>query len=133
MGKYDDIIRLPHHQSVKHPQMPIGDRAAQFAAFAALTGYGDAIEETARATDARIELDEAAQEELNAAFLRIADNIEKHPEAVVTYFLPDERKSGGSYAVHSGIIRKLRTYERQIVFEDGLTVPLDEIIGIEIL
>ena len=133
MGKYDDIIRLPHHQSSKHPHMPIGDRAAQFAAFAALTGYGDAIEETARATDTRIEPDEAVQEELNAAFSRIADSIAEHPTAKVTFFQPDERKSGGAYVTHEGKIRKLRIYERQIVFEDGEVVPMDDVIEVELL
>ena len=45
MGKYDDIINLPHHVSAKHPKMSMYNRAAQFSPFAALTGYERAIEE----------------------------------------------------------------------------------------
>ena len=40
---YDDIINHPHHVSKRHPQMSMWNRAAQFAPFAALTGYEDAI------------------------------------------------------------------------------------------
>ena len=53
---YEDIIGLPHHVSQRHPHMPVSDRAAQFAPFAALTGYGDVIKETARQTEERPEL-----------------------------------------------------------------------------
>ena len=55
---YADIIDLPHHVSTVHPQMPLSARAAQFSAFAALTGYEDVIDETARLTVARYEQDE---------------------------------------------------------------------------
>jgi len=47
MGKYDDIINLPHHESAKHKRMSAENRAAQFAAFAALSGYGDMVDEKA--------------------------------------------------------------------------------------
>ena len=60
MKGYEDIINLPHHVSPTRPQMPMSDRAAQFAPFAALTGYDAAIKETGRQTDVRIELDEEA-------------------------------------------------------------------------
>lgn len=45
---YDDIINLPHHVSKRHPQMSMWNRAAQFAPFSALTGYDDAIRDTAQ-------------------------------------------------------------------------------------
>ena len=52
-GPYDDILLLPHHQSKRHPQMPRIDRAAQFAPFAALSGYETAIRETRRLSEMR--------------------------------------------------------------------------------
>ena len=90
MSKYDDIINLPHHRSKTHPHMALIDRAAQFAPFAALTGYGDAIDETARLTDGRPELSEQQLAELNERLLQIMAK----PDTVVyiTYFVPDERK-----------------------------------------
>lgn len=64
MGKYDDIIDLPHHVSKVHPQMSILDRSAQFAPFAALTGHEEAIAETARLTNEWHEPDEDKKESL---------------------------------------------------------------------
>ena len=51
MQNYDDIINIPHHVSDKHPQMSMWNRAAQFAPFAALTGYDSAISETAKESE----------------------------------------------------------------------------------
>ena len=56
--KYKDMLRLPHPVSATHPRMSLQDRAAQFSPFAALTGYEDALKETARLTDHFVELDE---------------------------------------------------------------------------
>ena len=56
MENYDDIIHLPHHVSKKHPKLSMQQRAAQFAPFAALTGYEDAINETVRLTESEMEL-----------------------------------------------------------------------------
>ena len=64
-GGYEDIINLPHHVSSKRPQMPMLDRAAQFSPFAALTGYDDAIHETGRLTDEKIDLSEEEKEALD--------------------------------------------------------------------
>ena len=64
-GKYDDILHLPHPTSVRHPRMPISERAAIFSPFAALTGHAGAIAETARLTDQKMELDEDAKAELD--------------------------------------------------------------------
>lgn len=55
---YDDIINLPHHVSTKHPHMDLLDRAAQFSPFAALTGHGAAVEDTARLAVERMETNE---------------------------------------------------------------------------
>ena len=95
--KYDDIINLPHPVSKTHPRMSLHDRAAQFSAFAALTGHDAAIKETARLTDERWEIAEDTKEQLNETLQQIAENIDKDITVTFTYFVPDLRKSGGAY------------------------------------
>lgn len=128
MTEYDDIIDLPRPKS-KHEPMPMSDRAAQFSPFAALTGYGDAIDETARLTDARIELSEEERAELDykQQYLSTLDS----PMVTVTYFVPDSRKSGGAYVTHTGVLKRVDEVERMVVFKDGLRVPLDEVMDIK--
>ena len=104
--QYDDIINLPHYQPSKHPHMSLHDRAAQFSPFAALTGHDASTKETARLTDQKVELDESEKEYLSDKFKALAENIEEHPKISITYFLKDKRKTGGSYAVETGIIKK---------------------------
>ena len=94
MEKYREIIDLPHHVSKTRPQMPMSDRAAQFAPFAALTGYDAAIKETGRLTDERIELDEEALTALDMKYQLLMDAFDDAPEVTITYFQPDERKAG---------------------------------------
>lgn len=94
--RYDDIIHLPHHISKTRPQMSMMDRAAQFSPFAALTGYDAAIKETGRLTDEKIELGEETKAVLDRKQSYLSDMISVQPEITVTYFLPDERKSGGT-------------------------------------
>ena len=96
MGNYDDIIDLPHHVSSTRPRMPMIDRAAQFQPFRALTGYEDAVRETARLTDRRIELTEEEKARLDAALQRLMDSISSRPQVSVTWFQPDKRKAGGA-------------------------------------
>lgn len=129
MTEYDDIIDLPRPKS-KHEPMPMSDRAAQFSPFAALTGYGDAIDETARLTDARIELSEEERAELDykQQYLATLDS----PTVTVTYFVPDERKSGGAYVTHTGALKRIDEVERAMVFADGTRVDMDEVVGIEL-
>ena len=128
MTEYDDIIDLPRPKS-KHEPMPMSDRAAQFSPFAALTGYGDAIDETARLTDRRIELSEEERAELDykQQYLATLDS----PTVTVTYFVPDERKTGGAYVTHTGVLKRVDEVERMVVFNDGLRVPLDEVMDIK--
>ena len=128
MTEYDDIIDLPRPKS-KHEPMPMSDRAAQFSPFAALTGYGDAIDETARLTDARIELSEEERAELDykQQYLATLDS----PTVTVTYFVPDERKTGGAYVTHTGVLKRVDEVESMVVFKDGLRVPLDEVMDIK--
>ena len=129
MSEYDDIIDLPRPKSAHEP-MPMSDRAAQFSPFAALTGYGDAIDETARLTDHRIELSEEERTELDykQQYLSTLDS----PTVTVTYFVPDERKSGGAYVTHTGALKRIDEVERAMVFADGTRVDMDEVVGIEL-
>ena len=94
--QYDDIIHLPHHVSKTRPQMSMLDRAAQFSPFAALTGYEDAIQETGRLTDERMELSDEDRELLDRKWHYLQEIISDRPEITVTYFVPDEKKAGGS-------------------------------------
>ena len=103
---------LPHHVSKTRPQMPMSDRAAQFAPFAALTGYDSAIKETGRLTDERIELDEGALTALNMRYQLLMDALDEEPEVEITYFKPDERKAGGAYVTATGAVIKVDDFER---------------------
>lgn len=130
-GPYDDIINLPHHVSDKRPQMSMQDRAAQFSPFAALTGYDSAIHETARLTDSKLELTEETMALLNMKLQAVKDSITEQPEILFTYFKPDEKKSGGTYVTVSGTVKKMDDYERLIVLQSGITIPIDDLLDIE--
>lgn len=130
-NRYDDIIGLPHHVSRAHPPMTRLNRAAQFAPFAALTGYGDAIAEAARLTEARIDLTEAEQAAISERLVRLRENLAARPRVTITYFRPDERKAGGRYLTMTGVVRRVRETEREIVMEDGTAVAFEDIMEIE--
>ena len=130
-GTYDDIINLPHHVSTTHPHMTAIDRAAQFSPFAALTGYEAAVEETARLTDNRIQLDEYVKDALSDRLQIITDRIKENPEIAITYFQPDAKKNGGAYVTSVSSAKKIDEYERVIVMADGTVIPIDEIISID--
>lgn len=130
-GEYEDIIHLPHHVSSKRPPMPMSDRAAQFSPFAALTGYDDAIRETGRLTEQKIQLDEEALAILDEKFHVLQEHLDEYPEIQFTYFKPDERKAGGTYITASGIVKKIQEYERQLILEDGSVIPIDDILEME--
>lgn len=129
-NKYDDIIELPHPVSKKHPQMSIHDRAAQFSAFAALTGHSAAIKETERLTDGQIELDESEIMLLNEKLQMIIERISEHPEVKITYFVPDEKKDGGKYVTLEGTVKKMDMYKKLLVFDDETCVPAEDIVEI---
>lgn len=131
MEKYKDIINLPHKQSSKRPHMSLLDRAAQFAPFAALTGYDDAIKETGRLTDERIEMSEEKLAVLNARYQILVDHLSEEPEVAITYFVPDIYKNGGSYITTTGVIKKLDTYERLITMTDGTKILMDDVLTLE--
>ena len=129
--QYEDIIHLPHHISSKRPHMPMSDRAAQFSPFAALTGYGDAIHETARITDEKIALSEEESETLNRKQQYLLKRISEHPALTITYFAPDAKKTGGAYVTKSGNLKKLNALDRWMQFTDESKIPLDDIAEIE--
>ncbi len=132
MGNYDDIIRLPHHVSTKHPQMSALDRAAQFSPFAALTGHGAAITETGRLTAARHELDEDKKEELDQTLQSIREHISLEPEIAVTYFVPDAQKEGGSYLSMTGAVKKIDDMGHRMIMKDGTAIPIEDIYEMEL-
>ena len=141
---YEDIINMPHHVSIEHPQMSIYDRAAQFSPFAALTGYDGAVKETARLTNERIELDETEKNILDEK-LRILqeravmnpvksdganDNFAGQHEIEFTFFRPDDIKEGGTYVSFHGNVRKIDKYEKTVIMQDGTRIPIEEIVDI---
>ncbi|WP_337591391.1 hypothetical protein [Vescimonas sp.] len=126
-NRYDEIMELPHHVSKTRPQMPLSDRAAQFAPFAALTGYDSAIKETGRLTDERIELDEEALAALDRKYQLLMDALDDAPEVTIIYFQPDERKAGGQYVSATGTVKKVDTFGRRILLQDGTRIPLDSV------
>jgi len=110
--------------------MSILNRAAQFSPFAALTGYDDAIEETARLTDRRLELDETERAILDEKLRIIKEHIDKKPEITITYFQPDIKKDGGAYISISGIVKKIDYYKRLVLMQDGSRICIDDISNI---
>lgn len=129
--KYDDILQLSRPVSPKRARMSMTDRGAQFSPFAALVGYDAAIAETARLTDAQIELTESAKAELNEILRSVAENVRRCPEVCVTWFLPDARKSGGAYVTAQGCVKKVDACRELLVLTDGREIPFSRIYEIE--
>lgn len=129
--QYNDILNMQYPDPEIEKDFPDKIlRAAQFAPFAALTGYDEAVEETARLTDEKLELDEYQKAELNDKLQFIIAN-DVMDEVSITYFEPDKRKSGGAYITKKGVVLKVREYEKDVVMEDGTEIPIDDIIEIE--
>ena len=128
---YNDIIHLPHHVSKTHPQMPAGDRAAQFSAFAALVGFEDVIDETARQTVPKRELDESRKAELNRKLAALASKIAEKPVATVEFFVPDAWKDGGEYLLRTDAVVRISSAGKTLTFADGTEIRFENIAGIE--
>lgn len=131
MGRYDDIIDLPHHVSTTHHRMSMLERAAQFQPFRALTGYEDAVRETARLTDDRVELTEDEKALLDGKLQRLADNLASHPLVTVTYFQPDKKKAGGAYVTATGELKKIDDFTSTLLLTGGERIPIENIVDIQ--
>ena len=130
--QYDDMILLPHHQSKKHPPMSLYARSAQFAPFAALTGYEDAVRETARETKEKIELEEDWQVILDSKLQILQERISRKEEVTFTYFEPDLKKEGGEYVTVIGVVKKIDLIEQKIILSNKKEIPIGELIDVRI-
>ena len=130
---YDDIKRLTRPQYDDLRPMSMLDRAAQFSPFAALVGYDDAVAETARLTDSRAELTEDEMSELNANLNRLLDSLDEQPQISVTYFGPDEKKSGGKYVEKVGVVRIYDSYVGELVFTDGVRIAVADMAKLDFM
>lgn len=130
MNEYNDIINLPHFVSKKHPQMSKEARSAQFAPFAALSGYEDAIKETAKLTDNKIELSDEMINIINDKLLFIGKNIQDKPLITITYFVPDKRKNGGEYISVTNSIKQIDLINNIIILTNKKKICINDIIGI---
>ena len=130
-GRYDDIINLPHHVSPTRKRMPMIDRAAQFSPFAALTGYDASIREAGRLTDRQIDFDVDGKLMLDEKLRNLAERIKEQPEVTITYFVPDERKSGGAYVDVVGTVKKIDPIEKTIQMTDGAIIDFKFIYDLD--
>lgn len=132
--RYDDIIHLPHHVSNVHPPMAISVRAAQFLPFAALSGFEGAIRETGRLTEQRVELEEDARALLDEKLMEIQADLARHPKGAqqvkITFFVPDERKEGGTYITVTGGLKRVDTDAGTLVMQDGRRIAAEDILDI---
>lgn len=133
MGRYDDIINLQRPHYDEYPPMPLEDRAAQFSPFAAVVGYGDAVKETSRLTEDMTELSEDGKYEIDMKLMHLSEILSDRPEVEVVYFVPDPRKSGGSYRRKTGIVKRLDSYENAIVFEDKEKIQINLLLSLRFL
>lgn len=131
LQRYADMLDMPHHVSQTHPRMSLHDRAAQFAPFAALTGFGAAITEADRVLERRIEPGEAEAAELSQKLKLLEARQGEQPEISVTWFVPDAVKEGGRYETAEGRLRRIQPVEYMLSFTDGRTFDIDNILYIE--
>lgn len=133
MEPYADIMNIPRPQLQHHRPMSIDNRAAQFSAFAALTGFDDEIDETARRTDSQHELIDDQLAALNEALMKLTELEPQKPRITVTYFQPDKLKTGGEYVVYTGNLRFLDEAELKLKFVDGtvIAIPMIESVHIQ--
>ncbi len=135
MGRYDDIIDLPYKKSKRHAHMSMHDRAAQFAPFAALTGYGEAVEETARFTEAKIELAEDRIAEINEVLTKLKKTLDKplgEVKVELDFFVQDKLKQGGKYLLYKGTVDKLDEHEKRLRLGTGIWINIEDIFDIKL-
>lgn len=131
MSKYDDIINLERPISKKRMPMSIENRAAQFAPFSALTGYEDAVKETARITDSKKILSEGIKEIINEKINYIKNNLKTIGEVNITYFLKDKKKTGGKYTTITDLVKKIDINNCLIYLRRGTIISFDDISNID--
>ena len=124
---YADIIDLPHHVSTRHTQMPMAKRAAQFSPFAAMVGHDAAIQETARLTEDQLDLSEDEKAVIDGKLQMIQAHIKEQPEVTVTYFQPDEKKSGGAYVTVTGFVKKVDDVSKLLLLQNDKAIPIKDI------
>ena len=129
-GPYDDIIRLPHPTSAKHPRMPLAARVAQFTPFAALSGHSAALAETARLTDRQIELSDDDKAVLDQKQRILLEHIKEHPEISVTWFRPDEKKDGGQYITTTGRLKRIDEFNQVLLLAGDIKIPLIYVVDL---
>lgn len=129
MGKYNDIINLSRPIS-KRPKMTLEQRSAQFAPFAALTGYDEKIKETSRLTNERIEIDDELKSALDIKLQLIREEISNKPKITINYFVPDLKKNGGNYKIVTDNVKRIDEYKKMIILENEIEIPISEIIDI---
>ena len=130
--KYDDIINLPHHVSIKRKQMSMEARAAQFSPFAALTGYDEELDEVGRITEERqyLDFDEQKRDEMDRILKELEEHSNDHPEIEIKYFVPDKLKDGGEYVQFTGHYKRVDISDMSLHFTEGKKVFLSDIIEI---
>jgi len=130
---YEDIIHLQRPVSNARRRMPVSDRAAQFQPFSALTGYDAAVKETERLTEEEMDLDENYKDLMNCKLQRLVEIQQQHPLIAITYFLPDEKKTGGCYRSIKERIKKVDGYDRCLYMENGSRIPIEHITDIRMV
>ncbi len=110
--------------------MSMRNRAAQFAPFAALTGYDDIIEETARLTDSEISIAQDSVDRINDCVRVISENIFRRPLVTVKYFVPDGKKSGGKYVTAQKSIKKVDSAQGALITDELEIIPIAAIAEI---
>ena len=132
MNKYQDILYQARPVSKVHQPMSKSNRAAQFSPFAALTGYEDAVQETARLTTDKIALSEDQIQIINSVLNEISQYLPDSPYVQITYFEPDKRKQGGSYQQISGTIKKIDDVYGMVIMKGNIRIPVHQIVHISI-
>lgn len=130
MLRDQELLEMERPVSAHHAPMRRCDRAAQFAPFAALSGFDETVQEVGRLTQAQIELAENEREALNDALVRLAARLPEQPEVRLTYFQPDAKKSGGIYRTILTRIRRLDANAQVLVLTDGTRIPFDALLSI---
>ena len=132
MNSDRDLLSCARPRTECRAPMPMKNRAAQFAPFAALTGYDDAVRETERLTDRRPEISEDRAEILDRRLRWLRDLPDRKPEVTVTWFVPDIRKDGGACRTKTCRVKRLDTQHSVLQLEDSECIPISEICDLQI-